>query len=569
MTSIPKLVNSIIKKNNICTVFGYSGGSIMPVLNTFYKDNVKLIVNSNEQCVGHAATSYAKTTNKTGVALVTSGPGITNMLTPMLDATQDSTPLVVISGQVSLDAVGTNAFQEAPAVDLSKYSTKWSYQVKENDDVSYILNKAFYVANDKKKGCVHIDIPKCLMKKNDYEETNYEKNNISFKNYDYKKIIELINNSKKPVLLAGKGCVPAYKLLRTVSGKGNIPVTTTIHGCGIIDETHPLSLGWCGMHGSEVSNFCIQSSDCIINIGSRFDDRITGNVDLYAPEAFKSQKNNNGGIIHVNIEPSELTKVVDSKYNFNLDSNTFLENIVSQINYNPRKEWFDYIKNLKSQYKKETKHNVLNMENVLTKLYEMTTHLNDNKKLILTTGVGNHQMQTYKYIKSHYPGTIYSSGSLGVMGCGLPYSIGAKLANPDRTVILVDGDSSFHMTSSDLKTVVENNIPVKILIMNNNSQMMVQAWEKLFFDNRITATENIRNPDFVKLGESYGIKSISCSDMNDLRNTIRFILSYRGPILCEFKIEKDICFPIIPPGNSLDQMIHTMDELSNKGLAPS
>ena len=569
MTSIPKLVNSIIKKNNICTVFGYSGGSIMPIINTFYKDDVKLIVNSNEQCVGHSATSYAKTTNKTGVALVTSGPGITNMLTSMLDATQDSTPMVVISGQVSLNAVGTNAFQEAPAVDLSKYSTKWSYQIKENDDVSYILNKAFFVANDKKKGCVHIDIPKCLMKKNDYKETNYEKNNVTFKNYDYRKIIKMINNSKKPILLVGKGCIPAYKLLREVSVKGNIPVTSTIHGCGIVNETHPLSLGWCGMHGTEVSNYCIQSSDCIINIGSRFDDRITGNVDLYAPQAIKSQKKNNGGIIHVNIESSELTKVVNSKYNFNLDSKTFLKNIIKYIEYNPRKNWFNYIENIKNQYKKETNTEILNMETVLTKLYDMTYHLNEKNKLIFTTGVGNHQMQTYKYIKSHYPGTIYSSGSLGVMGCGLPYSIGAKLANPDKTVILVDGDSSFNMTSSDLKTVVENNIPVKILIMNNNSQMMVQAWEKLFFDNRITATVNKRNPDFVKLGESYGIKSISCSNIKDLRNSIRFILSYRGPILCEFKIEKDICFPIVPPGNSIDNMIHSIDELSNKDIAPS
>lgn len=569
MTSIPKLVNSIIKKNNICTVFGYSGGSIMPIINTFYKDDVKFIVNSNEQCVGHAATSYAKTSNKTGVALVTSGPGITNMLTSMLDATQDSTPLVVISGQVSLNSVGTNAFQEAPAVDLSKYSTKWSYQIKENDDVSYILNKAFYIANDKKKGCVHIDIPKCLMKKNDYQETNYEKNNISFKSYDYRKIIKTINTSKKPVLLVGKGCIPAFELLRMLSEKANIPVTSTIHGCGIINETHPLSLGWCGMHGTEVSNYCIQSSDCIINIGSRFDDRITGNVDLYAPEAFKSQKKNNGGLIHVNIESSELTKVVNSKYNFNLDSKTFLENIINHIEYRPRRSWFNYIENVKKQYNNQSEPDRLNIENVLKKLYQMTVHLNKKNKLIFTTGVGNHQMQTYKYIKSHYPGTIFSSGSLGVMGCGLPYSIGAKLANPDKTVILVDGDSSFNMTSSDLKTVVENNIPVKIIIMNNNSQMMVQAWEKLFFDDRITATENKRNPDFVKLGESYGIKSISCSNIKDLRNSIRFILSYRGPILCEFKVEKDICFPIVPPGNPLNKMIHSTDELLNKGTAPS
>lgn len=569
MLNIPKIINSIIKKNNICTVFGYSGGSIMPVIDTFYKDKVKLIINSNEQCVGHSATGYAKTSNKTGVALVTSGPGITNMITPMLDATQDSVPLVVISGQVSLDAVGTNAFQEAPAVELTKYATKWSYQLKKKDDVSYILNKAFYIANDKKKGCVHIDIPKCMMKDRIIEETNYYEEKNSNINYNYYKIIDLINNSKRPLFLVGKGCIPAFELLREVSVNGNIPVTTTIHGCGIISETHPLSLGWCGMHGTEVSNYSIQQSDCIINIGSRFDDRITGNIEKYALEAFKAQKNGNGGIIHVNIEGSELNKVINSRYNFNLHSNTFLENIKNGILFNSRTEWFTYINNLKEKYsEKKLMNNKLNMTCVLTKLNEMTEHLNKNNKLLITTGVGNHQMQTYKYIKSQYPKTINSSGSLGVMGCGLPYAIGAKLANPDKTVILIDGDSSFSMTSSDLKTVVENNIPIKILIMNNKSQMMVQAWETLFFENRITATENKRNPDFKKLAESYGIKSISCYNITELRNSIRFILSYPGPILCEFKIEKDICFPIVPPGNGLDEMIHNKKQLLSC-VAPS
>ena len=570
MSTIPKLINSVIKKNNICTVFGYSGGSIMPVIDTLYKDKVKLIVNSNEQCVGHSATAYAKTSNKIGVALVTSGPGITNMITPMLDATQDSTPLVVISGQVSLNAVGTNAFQEAPAVDITKHVTKWSYQIKEKDNVSYILNKAFYLANDKKKGCVHIDIPKCLMNKAIYKETNYEKIRQRFKQYDFNRIIKLINTSKRPIFLVGKGCIPAYKLLRTVARKGNIPVTSTIHGAGIINEYDKLSLGWCGMHGTEVSNYCIQSSDCIINIGSRFDDRITGNVDLYAINALNLQKQNKGGVVHVNIESSELKKVIDSKYNLNMDSNLFLRKIVDNIEYKSRGAWFNYIDNLKNKYtEKDTYSNELTMKSVLTKLNEMTKHINAKNKLIITTGVGNHQMQTYKYIKSQYPGTIHSSGSLGVMGSGLPYAIGAKIANPDKTVILVDGDSSFNMTSSDLKTIVENNIPVKIVIMNNRSQMMVQAWEKLFFDNRITSTENKMNPNFTKLAESYGIKSISCDNLQDLRNTIRFILSYRGPILCELKITKDICFPIVPPGNGLHQMIHSEEQLQEITLAPS
>lgn len=568
--SIPRIINSVIKKNNISTIFGYSGGSIMPLIDTLYNDDsINLIVNVNEQCVGHAATGYAKSSNRTGVALVTSGPGITNLITPMLDATQDSTPLVVISGQVPLNAIGTDAFQEAPATNISKYVTKWSYQIDKDDDVQEIIERAFFIANDKKKGCVHIDIPKCLMGNNMNINMSRETNTITnsyIPDESIGLVVDIINNSKKPIFYIGQGCNTSYQLLREVCAKGNIPVTTTIHANGVINEYDTLSLGWCGMHGSPVANFAIQSSDCIIALGSRFDDRTTGNIKYYAPEAIKAQRTNSGGIIHVNIEESEINKVVDSKFNFNMDCGLFLSSIKNKIEYKKRNDWFNYISLLKKNKlpKQENKVNgELTMENVLQELNKQTSELNSKKKLIITTGVGNHQMQTYKYIRSQFPKTIISSGSLGVMGCGLPYAIGAKLANDDKVVILVDGDSSFNMTLSDMKTVVENNIPIKIIIMNNKSQMMVQAWEELFFENRIVATENKHNPDYVKLAESYGIKGYSCMALEHLEETIKNVLNANGPILCEFIVEKDICFPLIPPNNALHEMIYNKEDITS------
>ena len=300
----------------------------------------------------------------------------------------------------------------------------------------------------------------------------------------------------------------------------------------------------------------LQNSDCIIAVGSRFDDRTTGNVKLYAPKAHRAQLDGTGGIIHVNVEESEINRVVNSKYNFVESSKSFLENIYPLLEYKKRDKWFTFINSKKKPHKVLSNvSNTPTMEEVLTHLNKKVKHLNKAKKLIITTGVGNHQMQTYQFIKSHNPGTIISSGSLGVMGCGLPYAIGSKLANPDKCVILIDGDSSFNMTSTDLKTIVENKIPIKIIIMNNESQMMVQAWEKLFFQNRIIATENKRNPNFKELGKSYGIKSFVCDNKNEIGCFIDKILESKDPVLCEFKISKGMCFPLVAPGKALDDMI--------------
>ena len=579
-----------LKKHNVTNAFIYSGGSIMSWIDTLYKNDIKYYVNSHEQNCGHALTGFSKSNmdhNEKAIVMTTSGPGFTNLITPMLDMTNDSTPGVFITGQVPLNAIGSNAFQEAPSIELSKHVTKYSKQITSILDIEYIINKAFSEAYSGKMGAVHIDIPKCVasssMSKTEYDyliNSNLEyystyKFPELFNNFSPKinEVVDIINNSKKPIIYLGQGCNDSYKLLREFAIKGNIPVTTTIHGCGIFDETHDLSLQWCGMHGNASANYSLQDADCIIALGSRFDDRTTGLVEKYAPKAFNAHKNGNGGIIHVNLEKSEIKKVIDSHYNFNISCEKWLEESIKNIKYNKRDNWFSYIHTLKKTHKFENKKlpNKLFMENVLTSIYNNTKHLNEN--VIITTGVGNHQMQTYQYIKSHYPKKILSSGSLGVMGAGLPYGIGAKIANPNKMVIVVDGDSSFNMTCTDMKTIVENDIPVKIAIMNNNAQMMVTIWEKLFFEERYTATINERNPDFTKLAESYGIKGISCDKIEDLEDTMAEFINYPKAILCEFKIERGICLPLVGPGKALDDMIlhdNYETEIKNtKGMVPS
>ena len=598
-------------RNDVKHAFVYSGGSIMPVIDKLYNSEIKYTVNSHEQNSGHAATGYAKTSDKRAVVLVTSGPGITNMLTPMLDATNDSTPLVVISGQVAKEAIGTNAFQEAPAVNLSKNVTKWSYTIDNIKDIPKIIDNAFKIAYSGKNGSVHLDIPKCVSSGFIYEEDLYNeedennddiynefldkdtteskikfyvkklkgKYNETKKENDLKikeqtsKIIDIINKTEKPILYIGQGCKKAYKELREFAIKGNIPVTTTIHGNGIFCEDHPLSLRWCGMHGNPAANYGLQEATCIIALGSRFDDRTTGNLKYYAPKAFEAYKNDEGGIIHVNINNDEINKVVESHFNFNEDCGVFLNRILPNIEYNERKKWINKINYYKKHHNFQYRTNGcrIYMENVLKGIYEKTKDYQEN--VLFTTGVGNHQMQAYQHIKSHYPSRINSSGSLGVMGAGLPYAIGAQIANPEKMVICIDGDSSFNMTLTDMKTIVENNLPVKIAIMNNNAQMMVTIWEKLFFNERYAATINEKNPDFTKLAEAYGIKSLKVDKKENLNSVIEEFIDYNeGPILCEFNIEKTMCLPLVAPGKALDDMILTDNGLFNidkDSIAPS
>jgi acetolactate synthase I/II/III large subunit len=562
-----KIVYNKLLEHNVEDVFMYSGGAIMPLVDAFYRGPIRYYVNNHEQNCGHAATGYAKSSGKTGVFVVTSGPGITNSVTPLLDATNDSTPLIAFSGNVSLKSIGTNAFQEAPAVEITKSVTKWSYCVKDVSELPDVIDEAFKIANHRKKGSVHIDLPKCVISNQFSQSENGQVRRIpdiqttTYIDTDHlKKTIALIHCAKKPILYVGKGCLDVSDKLLQFVEQSNIPITTTLHAMGIIDETHPLSLKMCGMHGSVYSNYALQDSDCIIALGSRFDDRTTGNLDYYAPNA------KNGGIIHVNIEPTEIGKVVDSTYNFASDCGIFLDTILPLIEYRDRSEWISQI----AKWKCEHPHQYIKPQGSKIKtqqfLVEINKHIRQRNDIICTTGVGNHQMMACQFIDWKTPRQIVSSGSLGVMGVGLPYAIGVQIAHPDKCVVNIDGDSSFMMTFGDLKTVKEHNLPIKIFICNNHSQDMVRVWEKLFFNDRITATKNKFNPNFTQLAESFGIKAVSCDNIDKLESIVSYVMNHNGPILCEIQTEPDYCLPLVAPGKALNDMILINDYNSISSL---
>ena len=595
--------------HNVSDVFLYSGGSIMSVIDAFYNDGstkpkIKYYVNAHEQSLGHSATGYAKSTGKTGVSIVTSGPGLTNMVTPILDATNDSTPLVVFSGQVPLFAMGTNAFQECPATEITKSITKWNYCVKDPNELQDVIDYAFKVANDGKKGAVHVDLPKCVIAgtldtrnqvslpdiHKTYQFTETSKSKEIDINY-IKKIAKIINYSKRPVLYVGQGAKHIPKLIRELVCRGSIPITTTIHGLGIVDENDDLSLKMVGMHGSPAANECIQESDCIISIGTRFDDRTTGNLEKYAPEAMKAAKEKRGGIIHCNINPNEIDNVVKPHFPINCDAELFVKTLLPYIedplkftkiheeqhnnlstNKNGYRMYVEYkkakwLENVQKKKKKyvftydKADNNKIKTQSVLV---ELNKQLYD-KKLInntfFSTGVGNHQMMTTNFINHVHPERMLTSGSLGVMGVGLPYAIGAQIAHPTSLVIDIDGDSSFNHTLSELKTIQEYNLPVKIFVCNDKRQSMVGVWEELFFEERYTATDCKHNPEYHKLAESYGIKGLHCDNYDDLPNTIHEALTTDGPVLVNFETISDKCYSLVPPGKALDEFVLYRDDV--------
>jgi len=566
-----KLVEFGVEKANV-----FSGGAIMHLIDQFHPDiNTKIdyYVHTHEQSLGHASTGYAKATGKMGVSIVTSGPGLTNMITPMLDSTNDSTSLLVLSGQVGTNAMGTNAFQECDAISLSKSATKFSYCVDNIERLPFILDAANFIANDKKKGAVHIDLPKNIL--NDVFKNTYNyKNNIFIDNYENElsnkdivdmeylyndaidkeyilKISEKINESKRPIIYVGQGCNNYSNLLTQFVKKTNIPVTTTLHAMGVFDENHYLSLEMLGMHGSAYANYAVQNSDLIICLGARFDDRTTGNLQKYAP--FTKTEDGKNNIIHVNINPNEINNVINSKYPVISDCGKFLENIMPHVITKNREFWHKTIYQWKKEYPfkyNECEDGKIKTQSVIKSINNYMDH-----NSIVTTGVGSHQMMTAQFIKWKQPNKILTSGSLGVMGVGVPYAIGAQIAYPERQVIVIDGDSSFMMTMSELKTIKEYNLPIKIAIMNNHTQSMVKEWEKLFFEKRITATTNNNNPEFHKLAETFGIKSLYCNKLENLNKIVKEFLSFDGPILCEFDVKDEICLPLVRPGCGLDEML--------------
>lgn len=573
--------------HNVKEAFIYSGGNVMPLIDQFSEGKINYTISANEQVGCHSATGYAKATGKPGIFVATSGPGITNCITPMIDAQHDSTPLIVFSGNVKKSVKDTVAFQEAPALEMTEKFTKWSYYCQDGSDIENIVDKAFRIATEGKPGVVHIDVPTCILsnmvfidsdddvvKKDAYcfdSKINPVDSLISTRNsLDNLDILcETLTICKNPVLFIGQGCSKEYKLVRTLVDQIGIPATTTVHAMGIIDERHcPYALEMCGMHGSVAANHALQKADCIIGIGTRFDDRTVGNFDKYAPGAIQAHSKGLGGIFSCNIKTDDI-KTISPHYHIELDSNQVLQKLIqftkaSNIDYKDKwKHWNTQIQDWKKTHPfvytpSETKDGLKTQ----TVLDHLSKYVDENT--IITTGVGNHQMMASQFIKWNHPRQMITSGSMGVMGTSLPYAIGAQLAFngkkgvPHKTVICLDGDGSFNMSLHDLKTIAEYDIPVKIFILNDNCLSMVRAWEKLYYDGRYVATTLRGNPNYRRVARAYGIPSLRCEKKSLLDDNIEMALQQKGPVLVEFTVESDVCFPLVGPGKALDDMLtHT------------
>jgi len=574
--TVANYIHRELFKRNIKHVFGYSGGAVLPLLNEFKSNKIKFIKNSTEQCSGFVAEGYSKSLGLSipGVVVTTSGPGLTNMITPLQNAYSDGSPLIVISGQVPLKALGTDAFQECPATHLTKHCTKWNKLITNKDEIIDSMNMAFNISMSERKGPVHIDIPKDILLQKINIDYNYYNNYISnnWKDLDMGKnldnkielVSQLINKAKKPIIIAGQGANEVSKELTYMVSTKKIPITTTLHGMGCVNEKNKMSLEMLGMHGKPVANYAIQNSDLIIGLGTRFDDRTVCNIDKYAPNAIL-----NHGIIHIDSSSEQLSKVQKLFNHKNLQSihcNTKL--FMKKLNrYHVKTKSDNWINKLieydnKNAYYYNKNTHVIKTPDVIKSIDENIDKLKINRdNIIFTTGVGNHQMWTSQHITWTSPNKMITSGSLGTMGVGVPFAIGCKLSNPKNMVICIDGDSSFTMTSNELQTVLENNIPIKIAIMNDGRQQMVHVWQKLFHNENYVATDNI-NPNFELLGKAYNIKTIECSNTYSLDNKVKQFLTTNEPIIGVFNVEPEMCFPLVAPGKGLDDMIMNKNDIN-------
>jgi len=593
-----EVVYKFLEAKEIKCVFGYSGGAVLPLIDAFHGGGIEFISNSNEQCSGHAAAAYAKATGIPGVVVVTSGPGITNVVTPLQDAMTDGVPMIVFSGQVPTGAMGTDAFQECPATEITRPCTKWNYVCLDFNQLPWAVNEAFRIATSGRPGPVHIDLPKDIVSmRAQVPEAVFQSAMKQTRDpppmLDMAKVrsaAELLNKAKRPILYVGQGASHCPELVKAIAHQAQVPVTTTCHAMGIFDERDPLSMHMLGMHGAAYANFAIQNADVIVAIGSRFDDRTTGIVAKYAPKAKAAEEEGTGGIIHINIDKTCFGKVVRPTVSIWADTADALramqEHITKPEEGGARSEWLKQCAAWKKDYAfgyVKAPGGKLKVQQVIeaTNKYLHEKKWMDDREVVVCTGVGNHQMMSCQFVRWTKPRTMITSGSLGVMGAGLPFAVGVQVAKPKALTILIDGDGSFNMTHVDLQTIKRYNLPVKMAIMNDARQQMVWIWQRLFFDGRYVSVDNV-NPDFVMLAKAHGIESMACDSEADLPACIEKWLNHDGPMLIDFKVVPDICLPMVAPGKALDEMILLEDRetvfgasdeelgaMKFEGLAPS
>lgn len=522
------------------------------------------------------AEGYARASGKPGVVLVTSGPGATNVITPMQDALSDGTPLVVFCGQVPTSAIGTDAFQEADVIGISRACTKWNVMVKNVAELPKRIKEAFEIATSGRPGPVLVDLPKDVQAAilrhpiptasslpSHHSAATIAARDISRRQLEesIKRTADLINITKKPVLYVGQGLIAlpeGPRLLKELADKACIPVTTTLQGLGGFDELDEKSLHMLGMHGSAYANMAMQEADLIIALGARFDDRVTGNIAKFAPQAKLAASEKRGGIVHFEIMPKNINKVVQATEAVEGDVASNLALLLPHVKQRAsRHEWFGQINDWKARfpfnYEKETANGLIKPQTVIEKLSILTQDIKD--QTIITTGVGQHQMWTAQHFRWRYPRTMITSGGLGTMGYGLPAAIGAKVARPDALVVDIDGDASFNMTLTELSTAAQFKIGVKIIVLNNEEQGMVTQWQSLFYEDRFAHTHQ-KNPDFIKLAESMGVQAERCIAPSDVEAKLKWLLKSKGPALLEVVTDKKVpVLPMVPAGKALHEFL--------------
>lgn len=544
-------------KEGVDTVFGYPGGAIMPAYDALcdFTSQIRHILVRHEQGAAHAAQGYARITGRAGVCVVTSGPGATNLVTGIADAMMDSVPLVCITGQVFADHLGTDAFQETDVIGVTIPITKWNYQITAAEELPYAVAKAFFIAQHGRPGPVVLDITKnAQIEKFAYAPSTVDKIpnfavRPAFKEEAIEKAAELINKSKKPMMLVGHGVLISGStgLVIEMSEKAGIPMACTLHGLSSIPTSHDHYVGMLGMHGNYGPNKLTNEADLLIAVGMRFDDRVTGNLAHYGT---------NAEVIHIDIDAAEINKNVRATVPINADAKEALTALLPWLKPAEREEWFEQFRACEREEIEKVISHELSPANGKIRMAEVVRRISEQTsgQAAIVADVGQHQMVTARYYRFNQPDSFITSGGLGTMGFALPAAIGAKIAAPNRDVVAIIGDGCFQMTIQELGTIAQENLPVKAVILNNNFLGMVRQWQELFFERRYSFVD-LKNPDFVKVSEGFGVTAARVSDRENLDEAITTMLRHDGPYVLEVMVEtEENVFPMVPSGASVSDI---------------
>ncbi len=538
-------------------MFGYPGGSVIPLFDELYeRRDIRVVLVRHEQAAAHAADGYARATGRVGVCVATSGPGATNLTTGIATANFDSVPIVAITGQVATHLIGNDAFQEADTTGITRPITKYNVLLADPQRIRQTVKEAFYIARTGRPGPVVIDLPVDVQKAevNDDGEAELDlpgyKPNLEGNDRQVRLAAEAINASERPVLYVGGGIIisEAADELRELAEKNRIPVTMTLLGLGAFPGEHELSLRMLGMHGTAYANYAIQHADLIIAAGARFDDRVTGKLEAFAPRVER--------IIHIDIDPASISKNIPVSIPIQGDARNILRKLLPLVRTGERKEWLAQVAEWKRQfpltYDRESSE--LKPQYVVEQIYELT-----KGEAIIATEVGQNQMWAAQFYTFRRPRQLLSSGGLGTMGYGFPAAIGAQVGCPDAVVFDIAGDGSIQMNIQELATVVANELPVKVAILNNTYLGMVRQWQELFFNRRYSHTHLVGNPDFVKVAEAYGAVGIRVERKEEVRPALEQALATPGPVFLDFRVvPEENVFPMVPAGEAIDRMIGGM-----------